>query len=116
MITSRPGSGRPVPGSGRVLMASASPSVASCPYLPDETPHRNVRLACRLTFRPRAPSYWSRTARHPEHRLRRGITSMEENVNSVLATETIPDHLAGTWKADPAHSEVAFSVRHLMVS
>src|SRR6185437_14145397 len=38
------------------------------------------------------------------------------NVNSVLATETIPEHLTGTWKADPAHSEVAFSVRHLMVS
>jgi len=37
-------------------------------------------------------------------------------VNSVLATETIPEHLTGTWKADPAHSEVAFSVRHLMVS
>jgi polyisoprenoid-binding protein YceI len=37
-------------------------------------------------------------------------------VDSVLATATIPGHLAGTWKADPAHSEVAFSVRHLMVS
>lgn len=36
-------------------------------------------------------------------------------MNSVLATETIPGQLAGTWKADPAHSEVAFSVRHLMV-
>jgi polyisoprenoid-binding protein YceI len=33
--------------------------------------------------------------------------------NSVL---TIPDYLVGTWQADPAHSEVAFSVRHLMVS
>ncbi len=37
-------------------------------------------------------------------------------MNSVLATETIPGHLAGTWKAVPAHSEVAFAVRHLMVS
>ena len=31
------------------------------------------------------------------------------------ATVAIPG-LAGTWKADPVHSEVAFSVRHLMVS
>ena len=32
------------------------------------------------------------------------------------ATVAIPDYLAGTWKADPVHSEIAFSVRHLMVS
>jgi polyisoprenoid-binding protein YceI len=28
----------------------------------------------------------------------------------------IPDYLVGTWKADPAHSEIAFSVRRLMIS
>ncbi|MQA93566.1 MAG: hypothetical protein GEV11_02615 [Streptosporangiales bacterium] len=28
----------------------------------------------------------------------------------------IQDYRAGTWKADPAHSEIGFSVRHLMVS
>ena len=28
----------------------------------------------------------------------------------------VPGYLAGTWKADPAHSEVAFSVRHLMIT
>ena len=27
----------------------------------------------------------------------------------------IPGYLVGTWKADPVHSEIAFSVRHLMV-
>ena len=27
-----------------------------------------------------------------------------------------PGYLTGTWKADPVHSEIAFSVRHLMVS
>lgn len=27
----------------------------------------------------------------------------------------IPGYLTGTWKADPAHSEIAFSVRHLMI-
>jgi polyisoprenoid-binding protein YceI len=33
-----------------------------------------------------------------------------------LATVEIPGYLAGTWKADPGHSEVGFSVRHLMIS
>ncbi|WP_400998573.1 YceI family protein [Agromyces sp. GXQ0307] len=28
----------------------------------------------------------------------------------------IPGYRAGTWKVDPTHSEVAFSVRHLMIS
>lgn len=37
-------------------------------------------------------------------------------MNSVLTTTAIPGYLAGTWKADPAHSEVAFSARHLMIS
>ena len=34
----------------------------------------------------------------------------------ALATVAIPGYLVGTWKADPVHSEIAFSVRHLMVS
>ncbi|MFG6191680.1 YceI family protein [Nonomuraea sp. JJY05] len=34
----------------------------------------------------------------------------------VLATAEIPGYLAGTWKADPVHSEVTFTVRHLMIS
>jgi polyisoprenoid-binding protein YceI len=34
----------------------------------------------------------------------------------TTATVTIPDYLAGTWKADPVHSEIGFSVRHLMLS
>lgn len=29
---------------------------------------------------------------------------------------TIPGYLAGVWKADPVNSEVAFSVRHIMIS
>jgi polyisoprenoid-binding protein YceI len=41
---------------------------------------------------------------------------MEEVMNSAPATVAIPGYLAGTWKADPVHSEIAFSVRHLMVS
>ena len=31
-------------------------------------------------------------------------------------TVTIPGYRAGTWTIDPAHSEVAFSVRHMMIS
>jgi polyisoprenoid-binding protein YceI len=37
-------------------------------------------------------------------------------VNVAPANVAIPGYLAGTWKADPVHSEIAFSVRHLMVS
>src|ERR1043166_2062009 len=36
---------------------------------------------------------------------------------SVISTETrIPGYIAGTWSIDPVHSEVGFSVRHMMVS
>jgi polyisoprenoid-binding protein YceI len=41
---------------------------------------------------------------------------MEEAMNSAPATVAIPGYLVGTWKADPAHSEIAFSVRHLMLA
>jgi polyisoprenoid-binding protein YceI len=41
----------------------------------------------------------------------RGTTSMDRTTNIA-----IPGYLAGTWKADPAHSEIGFSARHLMVS
>ena len=33
-----------------------------------------------------------------------------------IATETLPGYVAGTWTIDPVHSEVGFSVRHMMVS
>jgi polyisoprenoid-binding protein YceI/uncharacterized membrane protein len=42
-------------------------------------------------------------------------TSMEEAMNSVSSTAAIPGYLAGTWTADPVHSEIAFAVRQLMV-
>jgi polyisoprenoid-binding protein YceI len=36
---------------------------------------------------------------------------------TAAATETgIPGYVAGTWSIDPVHSEVGFSVRHMMVS
>jgi polyisoprenoid-binding protein YceI len=49
---------------------------------------------------------------------------MEEAPNSAPGTVAIPGYLVGTWpgylvgtwKADPVHSEIAFSVRHLMIS
>jgi polyisoprenoid-binding protein YceI/predicted ester cyclase len=68
-----------------------------------------------------------RPPRRPHHRPRRVIartTSMEESMNSAPGTVAIPGYLVGTWpgylvgtwKADPVHSEIAFSVRHLMIS
>src|SRR5450755_3275373 len=33
-----------------------------------------------------------------------------------LSTATIPGYVAGKWSIDPVHSEVGFSVRHMMVS
>jgi polyisoprenoid-binding protein YceI len=35
---------------------------------------------------------------------------------SVTTAATIPGYIAGTWTIDPIHSEVGFSVRHMMVS
>src|SRR4051812_38412587 len=35
---------------------------------------------------------------------------------TVLESAVAPTQFAGTWKIDPVHSEVSFSVRHLMVS
>ena len=35
---------------------------------------------------------------------------------TILETLAIPGYVAGTWTIDPVHSEVGFSVRHLMVS
>src|SRR5262250_2513931 len=35
---------------------------------------------------------------------------------SITQAETIPGYLAGSWTIDPLHSEVGFSVRHMMVS
>ena len=33
-----------------------------------------------------------------------------------MTTATIPGYVTGTWTIDPVHSEVGFTVRHLMVS
>ena len=35
---------------------------------------------------------------------------------SVTTETTIPGYVAGTWTIDPLHSEVGFTVRHMMVS
>jgi len=35
---------------------------------------------------------------------------------STAETTTIPGYVTGTWTIDPVHSEVGFSVRHMMVS
>jgi len=38
------------------------------------------------------------------------------SVIDTTTTSTIPGYQTGTWVIDPSHSEVSFSVRHLMVS
>ena len=35
---------------------------------------------------------------------------------TMTLTGTIPGYVAGTWAIDPEHSEVGFSVRHMMIS
>jgi len=37
-------------------------------------------------------------------------------MTQTVATTTIPGYQAGTWAIDPSHSDVSFTVRHLMVS
>jgi len=34
----------------------------------------------------------------------------------IITAESIPGYVAGTWKIDPSHSEVGFTVRHLAIS
>jgi len=35
---------------------------------------------------------------------------------TLLESRSLPGYLSGTWAVDPVHSEVGFSIRHLMVS
>jgi len=35
---------------------------------------------------------------------------------TLLDTPAVPSHLTGEWKIDPVHSEVSFTVRHLLLS
>nr|WP_324287699.1 YceI family protein [Microcella daejeonensis] len=34
----------------------------------------------------------------------------------TITAESIPGYVAGTWKLDPTHTEVGFTVRHLAIS
>src|ERR1700761_8478140 len=47
--------------------------------------------------------------------LKNYVTHVTGELMSTAATE-IPGYVAGTWAIDPIHSEVGFSVRHMMVS
>src|SRR5882724_7250274 len=40
----------------------------------------------------------------------------QTTTTTTNAPTTLPGYLAGTWTIDPVHSEVGFSVRHMMVS
>src|SRR5260370_1436799 len=44
------------------------------------------------------------------------VRAKPDNTIETPATSAIPGYLIDTWKADPVHSEIALSVRHLMVS
>ena len=37
-------------------------------------------------------------------------------MTETATVTNIPGYVAGTWTIDPVHSEVGFSVRHMMVS
>ena len=41
---------------------------------------------------------------------------MRLHVLMTTGTDIHPDYLTGTWKLDPYHSELSFSVKHLMIS
>jgi polyisoprenoid-binding protein YceI len=41
---------------------------------------------------------------------------MNEQSLATVTTPAIPGYRVGRWKADPVHSEIAFSARHLMIS
>jgi polyisoprenoid-binding protein YceI len=41
---------------------------------------------------------------------------MEDHMSSAESTVDIPGYIAGTWTVDPIHSDVSFTVRHLVVS
>src|ERR1700736_2279443 len=41
---------------------------------------------------------------------------MEDPMTTTFDTQQVPGYAAGTWTIDQTHSEVSFSVRHLMVS
>ena len=47
----------------------------------------------------------------------RGVTRRpaKGDLTTSAATTSIPRYIAGTWDIDPAHSEVSFTVRHMMV-
>jgi polyisoprenoid-binding protein YceI len=41
---------------------------------------------------------------------------MSTSSTSTNSTVTIPGYVAGTWSIDPVHTDVSFTVRHMMVS
>lgn len=49
----------------------------------------------------------------PAHHIEHGE---ERTMTSTATTIEIPGYRVGTWKVDTAHSEVGFSIRHLMIS
>src|SRR5688572_7851765 len=44
------------------------------------------------------------------------ILGDNRTMTTTASTIEIPGYRAGTWKIDTAHSEVGFSIRHIMIS
>src|SRR5688572_15500028 len=44
------------------------------------------------------------------------VQDFTEDSMTTAATLQIPGYTAGTWDIDPVHSDVSFTVRHMMVS
>jgi polyisoprenoid-binding protein YceI len=42
--------------------------------------------------------------------------TIDRSATGTVTAPAIPNYVAGTWTIDPVHSEVGFSVRHMMVS
>src|SRR4051812_14286157 len=40
----------------------------------------------------------------------------DQNMSDTQTTSAIPGYTAGTWSIDQAHTDVSFTVRHMMVS
>jgi polyisoprenoid-binding protein YceI len=79
-------------------MVPTPPSAGICPHWFDETPHRNVSLAHRLTFRPAALSdYYDNIFQCTEE------TTMQAPVTQALLKDGA---LAGEWALDPGTSSI----------
>src|SRR5215469_16652935 len=93
------------PGLVRVLMVPAPPSGRICPHRFDETPHRNVSPARRLTFRPAILSdYYDNTSSGQRSQIMHAPSG--QGTAPVVQALLKDGTLAGTWALDPHASSI----------